>query len=770
MTLPAALEPFRYFTQFITYKLVPRENGKTDKIPTDWQTGAAHDAHDPAIWTDYDTAYAHGGLVGYVFTDSDPFWFLDIDNCLVGANWSPLALSLCAMFAGAAIEVSQSGRGLHIFGTGTVPKHTTTCKAQGLEFYHTGRFAALGTGAVGNASTDCSTQVAALVAQYFQPGEHVGVEVGQWTDTPCEGWRGSEDDDDLIRRMRASKSAAGAFGSRATADQLWSADIAALAQAYPSGDNVRPFDASSADAALAQHLAFWTGKNCERMRTIMLRSMLYRDKWDRDDYLRRTILQACAKQGEVCQDKPKDVLTTGAMRDVAGEVYLGPADQKLFFTGCCYVADINRIIMPGGHAYGKEQFDAMFGGYAFSMDNENRKTIDSAWNCFTKSQAVKFAKAHSSSFRPDKPPGHIWKDGNDDRVNTYWPVTVESKRGNPGPFLKHLSLMLPDKQDQAIVLAYMAAIVQHKGVKFQWCPLLQGTRGNGKTMLTRCLTHAIGRAHTHSPKANEIAEKFNDWIEGKIFIGVEDIYVPGDRREVLEILKPMITSDWQEIRAMGCNKVTRFICANFMLNSNHKDALRTTRDNRGLAVFYTAQQTVEDLQRDGMAGDYFPNLYNWLKRDGYAIVTDYLQHYAIPDELNPAASCHRAPRTISTEESIRECMGTVEQEIQAAIMEDRIGFRGGWISSHYLMDLINRAGGARIARNKRRDIVLEMGYILHPGLNRGQTNNPVQPDGTKPTLFIHKGHPCEGLRGVAVAVAYSEAQTAPTCFLKVVGE
>jgi hypothetical protein len=61
---------------------------------------------------------------------------------------------------------------------------------------------------------------------------------------------------------------------------------------------------------------------------------------------------------------------------------------------------------------------------------------------------------------------------------------------------------------------------------------------------------------------------------------VEDIYVPKERREVVEILKPMITSDWQEIRSMRENKRTRHICANFMLNSNHKDAIRTSRDNR----------------------------------------------------------------------------------------------------------------------------------------------------------------------------------------------
>ena len=87
--LPIALQPFAHYRQFITYELRPSSRpGKQDKIPTDWRTGQAADAHDPAVWIDYDTAYAcSGGRVGFVFTDNDPFWFLDIDNCLLPTGW-----------------------------------------------------------------------------------------------------------------------------------------------------------------------------------------------------------------------------------------------------------------------------------------------------------------------------------------------------------------------------------------------------------------------------------------------------------------------------------------------------------------------------------------------------------------------------------------------------------------------------------------------------------------------------------------------------------
>src|SRR6185312_403285 len=142
-----------------------------------------------------------------------------------------------------------------------------------------------------------------------------------------------------------------------------------------------------------------------------------------------------------------------------------------------------------------------------------------------------------------------------------------------------------------------------------------------------------------------IASKFNDWMYGKIFIGVEDIYVADGQQEVIEALKPMITGRAIEIEPKGGAKITKGICCNFILNTNHKDGLRKTSDDRRFAPFYTPQQTVADLTRHGLTGDYFFKFTNWLYADGFAIVSEFLHTYDIPDEFNPATKCQRAPLT-----------------------------------------------------------------------------------------------------------------------------
>ena len=289
------------YRQFIVYKLVPSQSrpGKTDKFPCDFRDGRVVSAHDPAYWTDAWTALAAATNFGasfglaFVFTEADDLWFIDVDNCLQADNtWSPIAITLCEMFRGCAIEISQSLRGLHIFGSGRAPAHGTKNIPMGLEFYTKLRFVALtGIGAVGDAALDCSAILPALVAQYFPPDAGGGL-AQEWTTEARSEWRGPASDEELIKRALRSQSTASAFGGRASFADLWTANIDALSRCYP--DPVRAYDASSADAALAQHLAFWTGANCERIDRLMRQSALARDKWDRhsDPYLERTILGA----------------------------------------------------------------------------------------------------------------------------------------------------------------------------------------------------------------------------------------------------------------------------------------------------------------------------------------------------------------------------------------------------------------------------------------------------------------------------------------------
>lgn len=752
--------------QWITYTTRPRSGqpDKLDKLPTDWRSGQIADAHDPAIWTDYDTAKSHGE-VGFVFTEQDPFWFLDIDSCLMPDNtWSPLALELVALLPQSYCEVSISGRGLHLFGTGQVPRHGTRNTPLGLEFYHSGRFVAYtGTGR-GDCRTDCTAGIATLVERYF-PKTVADVTPADWTTEPCAEWAGPIDDEELIRRMRNAKSVSGIFGNRATFDQLWTADKAALKLAYP--DPARDYDASSADMALAQHLAFWTGKHSERMERLMRMSSLARPKWDEHrTYIRDTVTHATSRQVEVYKQAAPVLAaateSTLAVRDKAGETWLTPEDMKVMFDGCTYVQATHTILCPGGHNLSEGRFNVRHGGYSYTLDRTAGKVAKNPWDAFVNSRDVHFPRVDVGEFRPEMPAGARWDDEGTLKVNSYWPVKVLSKKGNIKPFLDHMHKLFPDENDRIIMLSYMAAIVQHPGVNFDWCPVIQGAEGNGKSLISRCVERAVGEKFSHWPKAHELGEKFNAWIENKIFIAVDDIFRQGDKQEVAETLKGLITGDRLEIRGMGQEKITKRVCANFILNSNYKDAVKKSADTRRYAIFYTPQQSNADIIRDGMGGDYFPRLYTWLRDGGYAMVTHYLQNMVIDPKYNPAALSKRAPVTTSQSEAVTVSHGELEQEIFEAIEQEKIGFRGGFVSSHYLDLLIReRRLESKYPRNRRTAIMSEIGYTVHPAFKGGAVNNPVAPDGCRPRLYMAPDCKARGFaEGYEVTGAYSLSQGA----------
>lgn len=312
MTIPLALAPLAAYRRFVNYSLDadPDRPGKTIKRPVDVVTGLWCRVNAPEHQYTYAEAAATGRHVGFVFHCDDGFWFLDIDGALEdvpgGLRWSGLATTLCQRLAGAFVEVSQSGKGLHIIGRGVVPEHSCKNIPLGLELYTHDRFVALtGLQAQGDAGADLTGAINAVAAEFFPPNPRG--EIAGWTAEPVEGWAGPADDAELLKIALGSgkRSAGAAFGNgHVTFEDLWTANEDALARKWPSDKG--GYDASQADAALASHLAFWTGKDCERIRGLMGQSALARAKWeDRPDWLETTIMKASSVVTNVAKGKPK---------------------------------------------------------------------------------------------------------------------------------------------------------------------------------------------------------------------------------------------------------------------------------------------------------------------------------------------------------------------------------------------------------------------------------------------------------------------------------
>lgn len=804
MNSTALFDALQTERRFIVYRLepIPDKPGELNKIPTNPFNGYDLNAQDAQNWlTPYEAlAYAEAMEltraapvisygVGVMLFEGGGLFCIDLDKCRdVNGGWMPHVAAFEARFPGAYVETSISGNGRHIFGWAReIVPHSMKNKDYRMECYTSGRFIAVsGSWAMGNPVADLTTEFNAFASQFFVP---VADRAISWSDGPVPEWRGPTDDDELLRRMLASgQDKKRLFPKLVIFEDFWN-------------NTTNSNDESSVDQGLANHLAFWTGSDCERMLRIMRRcEALHRGKWEREDYLPRTIISSAGSQTEWYYDKysplnvpagatAEPVVETVIVLDTKeapdppaaaappppmgtavalkrGELppigqYVTIDQQQQIFDGMCYVTDIDKVQTPTGSCLSKTQFSNVFGGRAWGMHADGSSPSKDAWDAFVRSEIADFPKVHTQFFSPKHDTGVIRTRDFIREINCYVPAIIARKAGDVSPFVTFVKTLLPTGNDAEILIYWMAAAVRYIGHKFTWAPFIQGVKGNGKTTLGEIMEYCISPNLTHWAKPTEIAEKFNNVFSNKLLVIVDEAKTH-DQVELQEILKLMVTSKRIEVRPMFAEKLMKDVCYNMMLISNYKNAVRIDADERRYAPFYCNQQKKAHNLRDGLDSQFFVKYFRpWLfEQGGLPIVYDYLMSLEIPPQLDPSKDCVVAPTTSSTGDAITASLGPVEQEILHAVKLGRPGFKGGWISSASVDTLLAQIGKDKfIARNARADLVLALGYVPHQSVDDGLVQLEAN-NSTLSTLYIQRGHPwdVDYLEAAVVRQGYQEAQ------------
>ena len=392
-----------------------------------------------------------------------------------------------------------------------------------------------------------------------------------------------------------------------------------------------------------------------------------------------------------------------------GEI-LTPAEQSEYFNGCVFVARLGSIMNENGRMLNPSTFNALFGGKKFIIDQEGKLT-DEPWKAATRSTVWTVPKVDHLRFLPHEEYRKIIVDGLGRKgVNTYKKPNVIVKQGDPSRFLNHLAVIFPVENDRKILIEYLAHNAKYPGYKIPWAPLVQSTEGTGKTIFKDLISRMFGGVYTHEPNAMELVasgSKFNAWMRAKLMIFVDEIKVD-ERRDMIEVLKPMISEKEIEIQSKGHDQEKEDNYANWFFASNYKDAIPINKNARRFSIFYSALQSYDDVLRAGMGGSYFPELYAWLEGDGYAIVINYLLNYPIERGAIPM----RAPETSSTIEALRQSRGPIEQIIIDAVEDEIPGFKGGFISSIAAMNRIKLNHSRPFAASTLGRILESLGYVV----------------------------------------------------------
>ncbi|MEM3514613.1 MAG: hypothetical protein QW495_04735, partial [Candidatus Hadarchaeum sp.] len=142
-------EELRKTPQWICWRSELKEGGKLNKIPiAPWRTGGefAASVNDPANFTTFEVAlrYAkeHPGVgVGFCFTQEDPYFGVDCDDCVNEAGEIDEFVRQLLAELNTYAEISPSGRGIKLIGKSREKPETSLRNDDvGLEIYTRDRF------------------------------------------------------------------------------------------------------------------------------------------------------------------------------------------------------------------------------------------------------------------------------------------------------------------------------------------------------------------------------------------------------------------------------------------------------------------------------------------------------------------------------------------------------------------------------------------------------------------------------------------------------
>ena len=285
--------------RWIVWKLEPRKGSdKLTKPPYDAKTGLLAEPDNPATWSSFDEAveaYNKGGYAGLGFFmgwDEEQginFCGVDLDHLEGPDDWSRVR-QLAARFDTYA-EISPSEAGIHIISLGK--KDGPKCKKGNIEIYDHGRYFTFTGNLLDNkfvSVKNCEPVLREFYKEVFGIDSPQGInptkphvlDSSPATSNPAMKGPQREELPSL------SSVALSGFSDDQIIERLMNDKNGPKFKKLFSGDTSDYSSPSEADSGYAAMVRFYT-RDPAQIKRIMLRSELKREKWDRKDYLDRTV-------------------------------------------------------------------------------------------------------------------------------------------------------------------------------------------------------------------------------------------------------------------------------------------------------------------------------------------------------------------------------------------------------------------------------------------------------------------------------------------------
>ncbi len=194
------------------------------------------------------------------------------------------------------------------------------------------------------------------------------------------------------------------------------------------------------------------------------------------------------------------------------------------------------------------------------------------------------------------------------RLLADWEANPRAVAAVPPTLAKLVANVLGSKEAQERFLNWAAFVVQKRRRSGQAWGLV-GTTGTGKSVLSNLLCAVVGRAGqtadgreilgaARSIPLSSITDRFNDELQNKILVYVDDADAGMDRaerRRITSDMKPKITDSGLSVEAKFQSKTRVPNFCNFLFTTNVREALHIDANDRRISVSDYSETKLTDL-------------------------------------------------------------------------------------------------------------------------------------------------------------------------------
>ena len=294
------------------------------------------------------------------------------------------------------------------------------------------------------------------------------------------------------------------------------------------------------------------------------------------------------------------------------------------------------------------------------------------------------------------------------------------------PWLDHVKLVITRDDEREHFLDYLAFLVQYRGRKVRYAPIIIGAQGTGKDLMIRPLMNFFAH-NAVEVQPEQLQAKFNAFLERELVVVQE--MVRYDKKEAYDSIKIMIAGSGKDtltVERKYKNPYTVPNNVNMIFFTNHLDAVGLEDDDRRFFVLQSDMTRQEPSYYERLADDFYTAQSGWRRVIRWLMQRDV-------SEFKPDAT---PPNTVGKDEMKRaqqpQYQIVIQTQLESGFHKDRTVLTSG-----ELFDTVTGDHNYPIDQGSRRfvssiskvvEVLKKAGWRQHPAPIRvkGYPGTPVR--------------------------------------------